>query len=251
MSTANPLWIVLYLTLFLLWRQFFPSTFSPSGGYLILPFSFLASFIFLGMARGRLPGAVEDLVGRWLPRRADRPIVVAFILAAFLLRVLLSYCFGITPQSKQFAMVADLAALAPLNEELIFRGFFLGILLARLPSKPSVAVIWSAAIFLGFHGYAGDDVPAVACVLSLGLLCASAYAITQCVPLCIACHALFNILGWWTDAPRPMDLSDILWGLALFIFGATVIGLVLRLFIQRKRCGGFANQITAANGQPG
>jgi hypothetical protein len=66
------LWIVLYITLYLLWQQFFPGTFSPSGDYLILPFSFLAVFILSGAARGQLPGAVEHLIGRRRHNRAQR-----------------------------------------------------------------------------------------------------------------------------------------------------------------------------------
>src|SRR5882762_3345516 len=185
---SSPLWIVLYLTVLLLWRQFFPDTFYPSGTYLILPFSFLALFIVVGLAHGQLAGTVRHVVGRWLPTRADLPIGVGFVLATLLLRRLLSRCFSVTPEPKQCAVVADLAVLAPLNEELIFRGIFLRILLARLPRARWIAVVWSAAIFLGSHLIAGSDVPAVAGVFSLGLLCGGAYAATRCVPLCVACH---------------------------------------------------------------
>src|SRR2546430_5274739 len=78
----SPLWIVLYLTLHLLWRQFFAGGFFPSGPYLILPFSFLALFILVFVARGQSPAIAEHLIGRWLPRRADWPVAVAFIVAA-------------------------------------------------------------------------------------------------------------------------------------------------------------------------
>lgn len=187
------------------------------------------------MARGHLPGTGERLIGRWLPERGDLPIAIAFILATFVLRLLIGRCFGLTPAPKQLAMVADLSVWAPLSEELICRGLFLGILLAHLPRQPWAAVIWSAAIFLGFHSYAGDDVPAVVSVFTLGLLCGSAYATTRCVPLCIACHALYNSLTWWVDAPRIMTLSAVLWGLGLFVFGAAIIGWLLKIFITRQR----------------
>src|ERR1041385_1507340 len=190
-NSLSPLWIVLYITLHLLWRQFF-----PSGLYLILPFSFLALFILVFVARGQSPGISEHLIGRWLPRRADWPIGCGFIVGAGVLRLLLRWCFEVTPESKQLAVVADRAVFAPFNEELIFRGLFLGILLARLPRARPVAIGWSAAIFLSFHSIPGVDVPAILGILSLGLLCGAAYATTRCVPLCIVCHALFNVLQW-------------------------------------------------------
>lgn len=241
-KSPSPLWIVLYLTLNLLWGQFFPNGFFPSGPYLILPFSFLALFIIVGIARGQLAGTVKHLIGRWLPRRADLPIAVAFVMAALLVRVLLSRCFGLTPQPRQLPVVADLAALAPVNEELIFRGLFLGILLAWLPRARWVAVAWSAAIFLGFHSIAGGDVPEVALVFSFGLLSGAAYVATRCVPLCVACHVLFNVLTWCTDRPRDMDLPDVLLGLAFFVSGFAVIGWLLRVFIRRRRSAAAPNQ---------
>jgi membrane protease YdiL (CAAX protease family) len=243
----SPLWIVLYFTLHLLWRQFFPGSFSPSGGYLILPFSFL---ILLGLTAGSrgFGGTIEQIVGRWWPEGTDLSISVAFILAAVTLRVLLNWCFDFSGESRNPAVVADLAVLAPLNEELIFRGLFLGILLAYLPHRPRVAVIWSAAIFLGFHSYAGDNVPAIAGVFSLGLLCGSAFAITWCVPLCIACHALYNILGWWTDSSRIMTPSSIRWGLGFFVFGITVMAWLLQFFIKRQQWRTNAQPSGAANG---
>jgi membrane protease YdiL (CAAX protease family) len=203
------------------------------------------------MARGHLTGTGEHLIGRWLPKRGDLPVAIAFILATLVLRMLLGRCFGLTPAPKQLAVVADLSVLAPLSEELICRGLFLGILLARLPRQPAGAVVWSAAIFLGLHSFAGDDVPAVTAVLTLGLLCGATYATTRCIPLCVACHALFNTVGWWTDVPRIMTLSAVLWGLGLFVFGAGIIGWLLRVFINKNRFGRAAQHDAAPNGGPG
>jgi membrane protease YdiL (CAAX protease family) len=229
-NVPSSLWIVLYITLHLLWLKFL-----PGAVYAILPLSFAALFILTRIAGGNLPGTAEHLIGRWLPERSDLPVAMAFILATLLLRVLLGRCFGLTPAPKQLAVVADLSVLAPLSEELICRGLFLGILLARLPRRPLGAVVWSAVIFLDLHSYAGSDVPAVAAVFSLGLLCGATYATTRCVPLCVACHALFNTLGWWTDTPRFMDRPDVWWGLAFFVSGVALIGWLLKLFIKRRR----------------
>jgi membrane protease YdiL (CAAX protease family) len=241
-NPPSPLWIVLYVTLHLLWQQLL-----PGGAYAILPFSFAGLFIFM-RARGHLPGSVEHLVGRWLPERSDLPVAIAFILATLVLRVLVGRCFGLTPYPKQLAVIAELSVWAPLSEELICRGLFLGILLARLPGQPLAAVVWSAAIFLGLHSYAGSNVPAVAAVLSLGLLCGATYATTRCVPLCIVCHALFNTLGWWTDVPRAMSLTEVLWGAVLFVCGAAVIGWLLKVFIKRQRYTSTAQRSGGANG---
>lgn len=229
----SPLWIVLYVTLHLLWRQFF-----PNAMFVILLFSFVALFIVASMARGQSPRLVaEHLVGRWLPQRADWPIAVVFIMAAIFLRVLCDRCFLGVAAPRRLSVAADLVALAPLSEELICRGLFLGILLVRLPRKPWVAVVWSAAIFLGLHSYRGSNVPAVTGVFSLGLLCGAAYATTRCVTLCIVCHALFNAIQWWTAAtalPIGLTLPELLWRSAFFICGAAGIGWLLRLFIRRK-----------------
>ncbi len=238
----SPLWIVLYLTLHLLWQQFF----ATRGGYVILPFSFLTIFVLIGSRRG-FHETVEQLFGRWLPTRADLSIGAAFIMATVALRLLAGRCFGISAERREFQAVVDLVAVAPVDEELIFRGLFLGILLVRLPRHPWVAVFWSAAIFLGLHSYAGDDVPAIAGVFSLGLLCGSAYATTRCVPLCIVCHSVYNGLTWWTDSPRIMTLSAVLQGLGFFVFGGAAIAWLLRLYIRKKRCGGTAQQNGAGN----
>ena len=217
---------------------------------MLVPCSFLTLFVVRGIRRD-WNETIEQLFGRLLPRRADMPIALGFVLAAVALRLLLGRCFGLSPEPRNAGVMLDLLVLAPIDEELIFRGMFLGILLARFPRHPGAAVIWSAAIFLGLHGYAGDDVPAVAGVFSLGLLCGSAYVATRCVPVCIACHALYNTLTWWADTPRIMTLSSVLWGLGGFLLGATAIAWALHFFIKRKRCGsGAVNGIQSIESSP-
>lgn len=230
-KAASPLVLVLYITLHLLWLQFL-----PDAVYAILPLSFVTFFVLLRMAHGRAEGTVEQVVGRWLPRRSDLPVAVAFLVCAAILRALMDRCFGIVAAPRKFAVITELAVLAPVSEELVCRGIFLGILLARLPRQPSMAVMWSAAIFLGLHhSIPGVDVVGVAGVFLLGLLCGAAYATTRCVPLCVGCHMIFNGLQWWTatGSYRVLGVLDIFMGLLFFLVGALVTAWLLRVFIRR------------------
>jgi hypothetical protein len=51
-------------------------------------------FILVRIACGQLAGTVEHLIGRWMPRRAELLIGVAFLLVVAILCVQLDRCFG-------------------------------------------------------------------------------------------------------------------------------------------------------------
>lgn len=81
--------------------------------------------------------------------------------------------------------------VAPLIEELLYRGYLLGGLVARMPS--GVAVIVSALLFVTLHAEAANTVAA----LCLGLETAVCAVRTRSIMPGIVVHAANNAFGMW------------------------------------------------------
>lgn len=82
--------------------------------------------------------------------------------------------------------------LAPMAEELYFRGLIHRWFWARLPGSPALRVVLSSVIFaLGHY----DSVGVVASTFFLGLLCALAYERTRSLWVTIIIHAVNNTLA--------------------------------------------------------
>lgn len=88
-----------------------------------------------------------------------------------------------------FAFVVMVAVVAPLGEEIFFRGFVYNLLRNRL-SDPAGAWI-SAALFAVLHASVKNFLP----ILVIGVLLAKLYARTGSLWSCVVMHGTFNFLS--------------------------------------------------------
>lgn len=86
----------------------------------------------------------------------------------------------------QVAMALTAAVVAPLSEEIIFRGMIFGVL--KRYTDTSFAGLLSALLFAAIHLHVGYFLP----LFALGLLFVAAYEATGCLLVSIFMHALFN-----------------------------------------------------------
>ena len=93
-------------------------------------------------------------------------------------------------------MVFNAVVLAPLVEEMIFRGFFFGLLRSRWGVFP--ALVFSSAVFAAFHFSLDALLPLFAVGLALGYV----YHKTRSLYFAIFFHALFNgvmvLIQWYS-----------------------------------------------------
>jgi uncharacterized protein len=136
------------------------------------------------------------------------------------------------PENRLFSQIFLLVLVAPLTEELLFRGMILRGLLARY--GPGVAVVLTALLFALIHLNPWQILPA----FFLGVVFGWFYLRTGSVLLCVIAHAINNglFLVMWllpteipglTGAPDPVNLEfQPLWldtaGLALLLAGVWI-----------------------------
>lgn len=82
--------------------------------------------------------------------------------------------------------------IAPINEEIVFRGLFLSILLRELKNHALFAVFLSALIFANIH--AVDARVFIGTYFQAFLVYGPAYVRTRSVAVCIVLHSLWNTL---------------------------------------------------------
>lgn len=105
--------------------------------------------------------------------------------------------------------------LAPLAEELLFRGLLLPYLLDRFPWY--ISVLATAGIFALLHG---TSVQAYSCLV-LGLACGLFYASTRKIWPCIAMHVLYNFFMLFIQPMVGVRLVP-----AIVLNAAFVVGLI-------------------------
>ncbi|MCU0864178.1 MAG: CPBP family intramembrane metalloprotease [Planctomycetes bacterium] len=92
------------------------------------------------------------------------------------------------PRGLDFVLLLLLTAgLAPVFEELLFRGLLFQALRRSVPM--AIAAIWSALLFTVLHPVAGWPM-----VFLLGLGCALLVARSRFLPACMAMHAVYNLV---------------------------------------------------------
>jgi membrane protease YdiL (CAAX protease family) len=94
-----------------------------------------------------------------------------------------------TPVQIVLSVVAVIVA-APVGEELFFRGFLFGSLRARLSFLPAAAI--SGLVFGLFH----VQPLLVAVMVVVGIALAFLYERRRSLAVCIAAHAIFNLIGY-------------------------------------------------------
>jgi hypothetical protein len=133
-------------------------------------------------------------------------------------------------QDKLLSRIFLLVIVAPVTEELLFRGIILRGLLSRY--RPAVAVILTALLFAALHVNPWQGLSA----LCLGIVLAWFYLRTGSVALCVLGHAMsnglsivFTLIPW--DIPGMTDTADLTnvtfqpWWLDLSGLVVLVIGL--------------------------
>ena len=199
-KTARPislLWMLLYLPLHLLVFQF-PVV---NNCFLFLRLGFLTLVVGALLFRRNAIQIRDIFFGRWLHGRRDWAMALVFVIMLVLLRLMVSWLFHFSPPPLTLDNFVWEAIIPPINEEIVFRGLFLGALLGFIPHKPLLAVVLSTGIFVACHDLRMGPGPTLNLVLFICLLIQSmvygaCYVRTRCLPLCMVLHVLWNSILW-------------------------------------------------------
>jgi len=98
-------------------------------------------------------------------------------------------------------VIATVAVVGPIAEEVVMRGIVLRGLLRTLPARS--AILWSAVLFMAMHLNPWQALP----TLVIGLVLGWAYARTRSLGLCIVAHILNNglsvaVAAWAKTSPE-------------------------------------------------
>jgi membrane protease YdiL (CAAX protease family) len=88
----------------------------------------------------------------------------------------------------------DAVLIAPINEEIVFRGVFLGVLLGQPGWGKTTAVLVTALVFAGTHQIEG--VTGLLRLMTLGVVTGLAYVATRSVPVCMLSHMTWNLAAF-------------------------------------------------------
>lgn len=159
-----------------------------------------------GLAMVRCGGTFADLGFRRIP--LDRLwlsaglVVVAYVAVVVWQLILLP--FGVTPEQDTETLVRSPAVLplsafavlivAPLVEEIFFRGFVFGGLVSRLGWAP--AALLSGFLFGAVHGNTPEALPLIVPFTFIGAAFAWGYYRTGSLWVSIAAHFLFNTISF-------------------------------------------------------
>jgi membrane protease YdiL (CAAX protease family) len=167
-------------------------------------------------------------VGRRVSPREDAQGMVLLLLATGIVVALIEIYSPTLVISFKTGTFIDTVVWAAVNEELIFRGIFLGILLEQKRLPPWSAVLLSALLFAGHHSIA--NVARFVNLTLLGLLLGVAYHRFRSVLFCVVIHATWNLSSFCPaihpSAPGQPDsyLAAIRWNVLVPL--AVAMGLV-------------------------
>jgi membrane protease YdiL (CAAX protease family) len=191
-GSLTPVCIIVYLALHALWNQ------AVSGPYVFvyLRVAFLLGLAAVLISRGRTREIYTYFVGRFLPR--ERLAELALMLAVVVVLRLLAEWLHPFFISNPGQILGD-CVVAPLNEEIVFRGVFLSILLQQMPQRPIGAILLSTLIFISVHGllYKGAfDAGHMFSLFLLGCSLGWIFFRTRSVLCCVAAHSLWNAFAF-------------------------------------------------------
>jgi len=198
-ATAGPLtpvWIVVYLALHAIWAQFVFGAYA----FVYLRILFLIGIASLLFLRGRGAEIHRYFVGAILPRNglAAFALMLLLLLAARFAEVGLRVWFHAAPTYGLDRLFAE-CFVAPINEEILFRGLFLGILIQRFPDRPMLAIAVSVLAYVSVHDLVRQNAFSLELFLTLsalGVLLGWIYFRTRSVLCCILAHSLWNAFAF-------------------------------------------------------
>jgi membrane protease YdiL (CAAX protease family) len=187
LRTLTPNWVVLYLALYWLQVYLLQHSGIPERALIFDTLFLLATAVVLWRHGGGREVRAY-LVGRLSPSRDALPVAV-------LLLVLMVAAFYVIGWGQ--AVVVDrpdltLYVLAPITEEMVFRGVILATLLAHATAPRWAIVLLSALVFTSCHGV--EDGWRLMRLLVLGCFVGYAYVLTRSISFCILCHSLWNVM---------------------------------------------------------
>lgn len=177
----------------------------------ILAFFLVTGLVSFLIVRGLSPltlfGLTRAGLGRSLP--AVLPALVVALPAIYFIHALSFHFLGATPQplleflarsggtSDRLLLIFTAVVVAPISEELIFRGFLYGVF--RRYGGQIPALLLSAALFAAIHAH----LPAAGGLFILALALTILYEATTSLWAPILMHALFNALTVMTTLLWP------------------------------------------------
>jgi membrane protease YdiL (CAAX protease family) len=173
--------ILAYLGIFLFWKQLVYGPFS----YVYLRLIFIVLFIAICRAQG-LPKRIFSLgcTGAWIKWIALTAVV------RMGLKLFLPYSSSAISSAGFWADVV----VAPINEEIFFRGIILGIMLRAFEGQiANIALV--TLLFVGGHSGLNDGMTLLS-LMTLGALLTLCSVKSGSVVLCIICHSIWNLLGF-------------------------------------------------------
>jgi membrane protease YdiL (CAAX protease family) len=192
-GSLTPVTIIVYLSFFALWRQVI---FGPDS-FVILRLLFLAGVAVTLVAEKHGSEIPSYFLGRILPNLTGFEIIMTLVYFASGRLAMRALQPGWT---RVFDHLWSDVIVAPINEEIVFRGLFTTILLRSLSRRPALAIAIGALVFVTTHNITIKggtlDVRTLISLLLLGSLLGWTYWKSRSVPFCMLCHSLWNLIGY-------------------------------------------------------
>ena len=186
--TLTPTWVVLYLVLYWIQVYLLQSTAIPHRPLIFDGLFLLATAVVLGYYGGfKEVGAY--LVGRLVPARKVWPTAVLLVV----LMGLVFYAIGWGQAGAVERPNLEGWVLAPVTEEMVFRGVILTALLSHSTAPQWAIVLLSALLFASCHGV--EDGWRLLRLTASGCIYGYAYVLTGSITFCAVSHALWNAMA--------------------------------------------------------
>ena len=193
-GSLTPVCIIVYLVIHAIWKQGVNGPYS----FAILRLLFLIGIAGLLIYRGKTEEIWHYFIGRFLPTIKPLTVVLVFFVMA-VTRIGINWWnpYALTSSSLFFGE----CVIAPINEEMIFRGIFLCILLQYMPQRPYLAIMVGALVYTGAHnlidsGSSTVNMKYLTALLWYGVLLGWIYFRFKSVPFCMICHTFLNTFAF-------------------------------------------------------
>jgi membrane protease YdiL (CAAX protease family) len=195
-GSLTPVSIAVYLALHAIWAQAVLGAYS----FVYLRVLFLLGVAAVLIARGRPSEIRGYFVGRILPQSGIIAFggMLAVLAVVRLADVALRIWFHAAATYEPGRLLGE-CVIAPLNEEMVFRGIFLAVLLSQMPGRPGAAIFLGALVYVSVHDLVRQNafsIELALMLLVLGSLLGWIYFRTRSVLCCILAHSLWNAFAF-------------------------------------------------------